>query len=79
MVMRLLTALVLALALALAVASSAQAQTVSGSARVLDGDTIEVGGVRVRLEGLHCPESGERGGSAATSAMRGLTRWQHVT
>jgi endonuclease YncB( thermonuclease family) len=23
---------------------------------VLDGDTIEVGGVRVRLEGLHCPE-----------------------
>jgi hypothetical protein len=47
---------------------------VTGRAHVLDGDTIEVGGVRVRLQGLHCPEAGEPGGSAATSAMRGLTR-----
>jgi hypothetical protein len=31
------------------------------------------------LQGLHCPEAGEAGGSAATSAMRGLTRGQHVT
>jgi endonuclease YncB( thermonuclease family) len=71
--------MVLALALALAVASSAQAQTLSGRAHVLDGDTIEVGGVRVRLEGLHCPEGNELGGSAATSAMRGLTAGQHVS
>jgi hypothetical protein len=33
---------------------------VSGRAHVLDGDTIEVGGVRVRLEGLHCPEGVNR-------------------
>jgi endonuclease YncB( thermonuclease family) len=52
---------------------------VTGRAHVLDGDTIEVGGVRVRLQGLHCPETGEPGGSAATSAMRGLTRGQHVS
>ncbi len=52
---------------------------VSGRARVLDGDTIEVSGVRVRLQGLHCPEAGEPGGGAATNAMRGLTRGQHVT
>ena len=52
---------------------------VGGRAHVLDGDTIEVGGVRVRLQGLHCPEAGEPGGSAATNAMRSLTRGQHVT
>ena len=52
---------------------------VSGRAHVLDGDTIEVGGVRVRLQCLHCPEAGERGGSAATSAMRGLTSGHHVS
>jgi endonuclease YncB( thermonuclease family) len=52
---------------------------VSGRAHVLDGDTIEVGGVRVRLEGLHCPEAGEPGGSAATSAMRGVARGQHIS
>jgi hypothetical protein len=28
---------------------------VSGRAHVLDGDTIDVGGVRVRLQGLHAP------------------------
>ena len=52
---------------------------VSGRAHVLDGDTIAVGGVRVRLQGLHCPEAGEPGGSTATSAMRDLTRGQYGT
>jgi endonuclease YncB( thermonuclease family) len=51
---------------------------VSGRAYVLDGDTIEVGGVRVRLQGLHCPEAGEPGGSAATSAMQRMTRGDTV-
>jgi hypothetical protein len=62
--------------------SSGQPRTasadVSGHAHVLDGDTIDVGGVRVRLQGLHCPEAGEPGGSAATSAMQGLTRGNNV-
>ena len=44
-----------------------------------DGDTIEVGGVAVRLQGLHCPEAGERGGSAATTAMRRLIDSDRVT
>ena len=34
---------------------------VTGRAYVRDGDTIEVGGVAVRLQGLHCPELGEPG------------------
>jgi endonuclease YncB( thermonuclease family) len=33
----------------------------------------------VRLEGLHCPEGNEPGGSVATSAMRGLTSGHHVS
>ena len=51
---------------------------VSGRAYVRDGDTIEVGAVPVRLQGLHCPEPDEPGGRAATSAMQNLTRGKEV-
>jgi micrococcal nuclease len=37
---------------------------------VRDGDTIEVGGLAVRLNGLAAPEGDEPGGTAATRAMR---------
>ncbi len=33
---------------------------ITGSARVIDGDTIDVAGVRVRLEGIDAPESDQR-------------------
>ena len=56
-----------------------QPSSVSGWAYVRDGDTIEVGGVAVRLQGLHCPEAGEPGGSAATTAMRRLIDSDRVT
>ncbi len=32
----------------------------SGSARIIDGDTLEVGGTRVRLYGIDAPESAQR-------------------
>jgi micrococcal nuclease len=51
---------------------------VTGHARVRDGDTIEVGGVPVRLQGLHCPEVGELGGGAAANAMQSLIRGSEV-
>ena len=41
---------------------------VSGRARVIDGDTIEVGAVRIRLFGLDAPES-------AQSCLAGSRRW----
>ena len=50
----------------------------TGRARIRDGDTIEVGGVPVRLQGLHCPEMREPGGDAATSAMQRLTRGNDI-
>ena len=41
---------------------------VAGRARVIDGDTIEVGAVRIRLFGLDAPES-------AQSCLEGNRRW----
>jgi|CXWL01.1.fsa_nt_gi endonuclease YncB( thermonuclease family) len=40
----------------------AQSQTISGVASVVDGDTIEIHGERIRLSGFDAPESGARCG-----------------
>ena len=44
------------------------AGAVTGSARVIDGDTLDVGGVRIRLHGIDAPESGQ-------SCRAGGNRW----
>lgn len=46
-----------ALLFLLPVASSYAAELVQGIASVIDGDTIELNGERIRLEGIDCPES----------------------
>ena len=46
----------------------ASRSTVSGSARVVDGDTLDVGAVRVRLHGVDAPESRQ-------SCVAGSRRW----
>lgn len=43
---------------------------------VRDGDTIEVGGLPIRLDGVAAPERGERGGRKATRTMKRLVRNQ---
>lgn len=51
----------------------ANAQDLIGTVtHVRDGDTIEVGDVAVRLQGLHAPEGNEVGGSDATAFMTNL-------
>ena len=45
----------------------------TGRARVVDGDTLEVAGVAVRLKGLAAPERRQAGGAEATAFMRELT------
>ncbi len=39
---------------------------------VRDGDTIEVGPIAIRLQGIAAPEGNEPGGAIATDAMRNL-------
>ena len=71
--------------------SSAPAATppaVSGPARVIDGDTIDIGAIRVRLEGIDAPESAQtcqratgetwHCGTAAVRALSGLVAGRHV-
>lgn len=43
--------------------------SVTGIARVVDGDTLEIGGTRVRLEGIDAPEAGQ------SCARAWLGRW----
>ena len=73
----------LALLAALVPAFASAAQTVlTGSARVLDGDTVEVQGQRIRLHGIDAPESAQtcmdgagrtyRCGQIATKALATL-------
>ena len=55
---------------------------VAGPARVIDGDTLSIGDVRIRLEGIDAPEAGQTCksrsgvswpcGSAATAALERL-------
>ena len=43
----------------LAPASSAQAVEVAGPARVVDGDTLEIGSQSIRLHGINAPEASQ--------------------
>ncbi len=43
---------------------------VAGTASVIDADTLEIGGVRVRLTGVDAPESGQKCRDAAGSFVR---------
>lgn len=57
--------LVLALALIVvlsAAPSGAEPARIIGQARIVDGDTLDVGVVRVRLHGIDAPEAGQRCG-----------------
>jgi endonuclease YncB( thermonuclease family) len=54
------------------VAADPAVPVVTGLDRIRDGDTLVVGGVPVRISGLHCPERDEPGGAAATAAVAAL-------
>jgi len=57
------TALAVFLALAIVLPAPVRAEPVqegSGQARVVDGDSLDIAGVRVRLEGIDAPERGQR-------------------
>src|SRR4051812_39740833 len=73
------------LALCLA-AAPASAEAVHGTGRAIDGDTLAVGGVHVRLKGVAAPElappglhiAGGRGGRGGAASVRGLVDGREV-
>ncbi len=71
---RIFFALALAsLTLPIALDTRAENLTLEGSvSHVRDGDTIEVGPIAIRLQGIAAPEGNEPGGAIATDAMRDL-------
>ncbi len=56
----------------LVTASPALAETLSGRAKAVDGDTIRVAGIAVRLKGVAAPERSEAGGRDAAVWLGGL-------
>jgi endonuclease YncB( thermonuclease family) len=67
----------------------APGEPVSGRARVIDGDSLEIGGTRIRLHGIDAPERGQdcrdadgqpyRCGEAAARALAALVAGRTVT
>ena len=45
---------------------------------VIDGDTLDAGGVRIRLRGIDAPEADQPGGREATAALREIVRGYRV-
>jgi micrococcal nuclease len=76
--------LLLLLSLLLVIAPAALAQKcargslVAEVTHVRDGDTIEVGGLPIRLQGLAAPEGNEPGGDEATQAMQALVHGREL-
>ena len=71
-------ALALAISLATSVGRAAEPSIVRGPAAVVDGDTLLVGGVSIRLKGVDAAELGSAAGNQARDVMREIVRADEV-
>ena len=69
--------LILLLALALTT-TAAHAAEIKGRARVIDGDTLWVGRIKIRLNGIDAPERGHPRYRAATQTLQKLVTGKTV-
>ena len=74
-----LAAILAALALPAGASAYQAVSTVEGTARIVDGDGLRLGGVEVRLQGIAAPELRQPGGREAAQALALLTARKHVT
>ena len=58
---------------AVCVSSPVTAQELKGRARIIDGDTIWLAGVKIRLNGIDAPEAGQPRFRAAARALEKVT------
>lgn len=77
--MRQLAALAIVIASTIGAAQALdRGEVIQGPARVVDGDTIDVAGFRIRLNGVAAPERSEPGGAEATAVLRQIIAGQTV-
>ncbi|MCJ2129258.1 thermonuclease family protein [Methylobacterium sp. E-045] len=62
--------IIYALAFLLALATASAAEPIIGRASVMDGDTLDIGGTRIRLHGIDAPENGQLCQNRAGKAFR---------
>jgi endonuclease YncB( thermonuclease family) len=69
----------LLLAIALLTPSPALAETITGSPKIVDGDTLDIGSTTIRLHGIDAPEVAQPGGRDATNALARLVERKTLT
>ena len=58
--------------------AAASGTSLSGKCWVIDGDTIDIGGTRIRLAGIDAPEMDHPYGKSARSALIRMCKGQHI-
>ena len=59
--------------------AAAHATDIKGKARVIDGDTLYVANIKIRLNGIDAPERGQPRFKAATRALQSLVAGEIVS
>jgi|GEM_PF-1076703 len=72
------TMIITMIATASPVSAFERGHVIAGTALAIDGDTIEVQGVRIRINGIAAPELSEHGGRRSLATMRQAVDGQHV-